>query len=87
MNIETHSRVSSKSGKHGSIRVAMSEPQSSNDATLDEMLPTDYTYDFTDPSIQYEAVCGTGHVRMKISAQCAKVHSLKYIFFGNLILF
>ncbi len=45
MNIETPARVSSRSGKHGSVRFDMSETQSSNDCMLDEIVPMAVRYD------------------------------------------
>jgi hypothetical protein len=80
MNIEISSRVPSHSRKHGSIQIAMSEPSSSNDATLDEILPMYYAYVSKDQSVQYEEVCDTSDVSMKNSAQYVEVHSLKCIF-------
>jgi hypothetical protein len=54
MNIETPSRISSLPGKHGSMRVIMSEPPSSNDGTLDEILPMDSASFSTDQDVQYD---------------------------------
>jgi hypothetical protein len=81
MNIETSARVSPRSGKDGSTRIAMSETQSSNDDTLDEIVPMGSTFFSTDEAVRYDEVCNNMNVKMRNSFEYAKIRRLTCNFF------
>ncbi|CAF1141127.1 unnamed protein product [Rotaria sordida] len=59
--VKTPSRVLSKSSKHGSMRVLISEPQSSDDDIIDEILSMDSTYE----TVRCDEMSDKIHVPMK----------------------
>ncbi|CAF3942809.1 unnamed protein product [Rotaria sordida] len=71
-SVKTPSRVLSKSGKHGSMRVLISEPQSSDDDTMDEILSMDSTYE----TVRCDEMSDKIHVPMKKRDQHQKVRTL-----------
>ncbi len=81
MNIETPSRVLSKSGKHGSMRVLISEPQSSDDDTMDEILSMDSTYFSPDETVRCDEMSDKIHVPIEKRDQRRKVRTLTWNFF------
>ncbi|CAF3888892.1 unnamed protein product, partial [Rotaria sordida] len=71
-SVKTPSRVLSKSGKHGSMRVLISEPQSSDDDSMDEILSMDSTYE----TVRCDEMSDKIHVPMKKRDQHQKVRTL-----------
>ncbi|CAF3765986.1 unnamed protein product [Rotaria sp. Silwood1] len=64
-SVKTPSRVLSKSGKHGSMRVLVSEPQSSDDDTMYEILPMDSTYFSPDETVRCDEMFNKIRVPME----------------------